>query len=487
MPPPPPLELVRRKLAELSLAEFAKQAWHVLEPATELKWGWALDAICAHLEAVTDGRINRLLMNVPPGSMKSLLVSVIWPAWEWGPKGLAHHRFLATAHKEKLAIRDNMKCRRLIQSAWFQRNWPLALAIDQNAKGKFENSATGFREAMAFGSLTGSRGDRVLIDDPHSVDDANSPVMLAADILTFREAVPTRVNNDKSAIIIIMQRLNEGDVSSVAIKLGYEHLCIPMRYEPGHEKATCIGWRDPRTTEGELMFPERFSERQVLELEATLGSYASAGQLQQRPAPRDGGMFKRSWFKVVDAAPAGLTYVRDWDLAATVPKAGTDPDWTVGVKIGRDYQGFHYITDVKRFRGTSHEVERTILVTAQQDGTGVTISLKQDPGQSGKAQAAAMVRMLAGFVTTVSSETGSKETRAAPLAAQCEAGNIHLVRGEWLDEFLNEIEVFPFGRHDDQVDAAASGFNVLASNSGPAMWMAAQEAADRLRREQGLL
>lgn len=477
----PTIESVRKQLAEVSLAEFAKQAWHVLEPATPLKWGWVLDAICEHLEAITDGRIRRLLINVPPGTMKSLLVSVIWPAWEWGPKGTPHYRYLATAHKEKLAIRDNMKCRRLIQSPWYQGHWPLALAIDQNAKGKFENAATGFREAMAFGSLTGSRGDRVLIDDPHSVDDANSEVLLAGDIVTFREAVPTRVNNDQSAIIIIMQRLNEGDISSVALDLGYDHLSVPMRYEADNTKVTSIGWRDPRTVDGELMFPERFSERTVSELETTLGSYASAGQLQQRPAPRDGGMFKRAWFEIVGAAPAGMTYVRDWDLAATIARPGSDPDYTVGLKMGRDQHGFHYITDLVRLRGSPHEVETTILNTACQDGTGVTVSIKQDPGQAGKAQAAAMVRMLAGYMVQVETESGKKEVRAVPLASQAEAGNIKLVRADWNKDFLDEIEVFPFGRHDDQVDTAASAFNVIAANNGPARWLAVMDEVARQR------
>ena len=159
---------IERELAKRSLAAFARMCWHVLEPYEDLKWGWALDAICHHLEAVTRGDFNRLLINVPPGMMKSILVGVIWPAWEWGPMGLASHRFLGTAHKQDLAVRDATKCRRLIQSSWFQRRWPIALTSDQNAKTKFENDKTGFREAMAFTSMTGSRGDRVAIDDPLS-------------------------------------------------------------------------------------------------------------------------------------------------------------------------------------------------------------------------------------------------------------------------------------------------------------------------------
>jgi hypothetical protein len=346
-----------------------------------LKWGWALDAICDHLQAVTEGRITRLLMNVPPGSMKSLLAGVIWPAWEWGPRGLPQHRFLGTAHMQTLAIRDAMKCRRLIQSSWYQERWPLPLTSDQNAKTKFENAKTGFREAMAFNSLTGSRADRVVLDDPLSVDDGNSSAALDAAELTFTEALPTRVNNERSAIVVIMQRLHERDTSGVILDRGlpYDHLCIPMRFEESRAP-TSIGWVDPRTEPGQLMFPERFPEAQVAELERTLGSFASAGQLQQRPAPRGGGMFKRSDFRVVKARPAGMQWVRGWDLAAT---EGADGARTAGVLMGRSPDGHLCIADVVKAQVNAAGVERLLAATAAADGRSVRGSIPQDPGSAG--------------------------------------------------------------------------------------------------------
>jgi len=445
---------LEREVCAASLAAFARRSWHVLEPATPLKWGWALDAICEHLEAVTDGRIRRLLINVPPGSMKSLLTSVIWPAWEWGPKGKPEHRFLGTAHKQDLAVRDNMKCRRLIQSSWYQRQWPMVLTGDQNAKTKFENAQTGFREAMAFTGMTGSRGDRVILDDPHSVDDANSVVTLAADIVTFREALPSRVNNDQSAIVIIMQRLHELDVSAVALELGYAHLCIPMRYE-GERPATCIGWKDPRTFDGELMFPERFPEKQVAELERSLGIYATAGQLQQRPAPREGGMFKPDQMPVIDAVPAGdIKWVRGWDLASVV----NGGDWTAGSKFGRLPDGRFVIGDMVRMQRGPDERDAAIVNTASLDGRSVKVSIPQDPGQAGKTQVLYLTRALAGYNVSSSPETGDKVTRAEPLAAQMNAGNVLMVRGAWNETLLNELRMFPNGSHDDQVDALSRAF-----------------------------
>lgn len=287
-----------RRIAEESLAEFVQQAWHVLEPTTELKWGWALEAICDHLEAVTKGDIRRLLMNVPPGSCKSLLTGVFWPAWEWQTRPSL--RYLSTAHKQDLAIRDNLKCRRLIQSEWYQARWPVKLVGDNNQKTKFENDKTGFREAMAFTSMTGSRGDRVILDDPLSVDDANSEAALNAAESTFREALPTRVNNDESAIVVIMQRLHEKDTSGIILKerLGYEHLCLPMEYEKARHCKTSIGFIDPRKKEGELMFPERFSAPTIEQYKRTLGETAYAGQMQQSPAPAGGGILKVGHFQL---------------------------------------------------------------------------------------------------------------------------------------------------------------------------------------------
>lgn len=454
-----------RELCRRSLAYFARRAWPVLEPASALKWGWALDAICQHLEAVTDGRINRLLMTVPPGMMKSLLTAVIWPAWEWGPRGMASTRYISTAHKQDLAVRDNLKCRRLVQSDWYQARWPVRLTGDQNAKTKFENERTGFREAMAFTSMTGARGDRVILDDPLSADDGNSPAALLAAERTFLEALPTRVNSEASSIVVIMQRLHERDTAGLILSRGlpYEHLCLPMRFEAGRRCGTSIGFLDPREVEGELLFPERFGEDQVAELERTMGAYAAAGQLQQRPAPREGGLFKRHWFEIVDAVPAQAKRCRAWDLAAT--EGGGD--WTAGVRVAV-HDGIFYVEDVQRAQLSPGGVERLLKSTATSDGQAVSIRLPQDPGAAGKTDAASKIKLLAGFDVRAKPVSGSKEQRAAPAAAQAEAGNVKLVRGGWNEMFLDEISLFPGAAHDDQVDAFSDAVSELALRAPPA-------------------
>lgn len=450
---------IEREYCARSLSNFIRRAWPVLEPGQPYAHGWHMDAIAEHLEAVTSGQIRRLLINVPPGTMKSMSVGIFWPAWEWGPKGMPHIRFIGASHEEGLATRDNMRMRRLIASDWYQRLWPLAMVSDQNAKTYFENEATGWRQSCPVRSMTGRRGDRVAWDDPHSVEDAHSVASLDETKRVFNETLPTRLNNpDSSAIVIVMQRLSVKDVSALAIERGYEHLCLPMEWE-GPRKATSIGFVDPRGTVGELLFPERFPAEVVAQLKKEMASeYAIAGQLQQRPAPATGGEFKPDLIVTVDAIPAGVQqWCRGWDLGAT-EGAGS---FTAGVKVGRLPDGRYIVADVKREQYATHKRDALIKATADADGRGaVKQSLPQDPGQAGKGQAAAFASMLAGHIVHTSPETGDKTVRARPFASQVNAGNVLMLKAPWNDRFTEELRLFP-NEPNDQVDAASRAFNEL--------------------------
>ncbi len=435
----------------LTLAGFIREAWHILEPETHLVWGWHIDAICLHLEAVSRGEIGKLLINIPPGMMKSLIVSVFWPAWEWTTRPSL--TYLATSYKDELTTRDTRKTRDLILSEWYQARWPQT-RLTRAAETSFANGARGSRESMAFKNLTGGRGERVIIDDPHSTETAESEAERATAARIFRESVPSRINDPKtSAIVVIMQRLHEMDVSGVIakLKLPYVHLMLPMEFE-AHRRCETPYFRDPRTFEGELLFPERFAPDWIGE-QKKIGQYAWAGQYQQRPVPREGGMFKGSWFSIVSAAPGGTRWVRGWDLAAS---EGTGAAFTVGLKLGKGPDNVFYIDDVRRERMEGMGVRRLIVTTAEQDGLDCEISLPKDPAQAGKVQAADYVAMLAGFKVSAEPQTGSKETRAEPFAAQAEAGNVKLVRGPWNEAFLDEAATFPNGAYKDQIDAAAN-------------------------------
>lgn len=468
----------RRELANRSLHHFIRQMWPILEPGRQFVDNWHLGAMCEHLEAVARGEIGNLLINVPPGTMKSLLVSVGFPAWLWGPQNLPHTRIISASYSAHLSLRDARKSRMVIEDRWYQDRWGDRASISQGGDGYYHTEKTGFRLATSTkGVGTGERGDYFIIDDPHNVKDGDSDGVRDTTINWFKETVPTRVVDiQKSHFLCIMQRVHDRDVSGIILseKMDYEHLCLPMRYE-GKSCVTVLGIQDPRTVEGELLDPVRYPLDALDKLESKMGAYAVAGQMQQRPAPRGGGVIKRGWFEIVDAAPAGGKCVRSWDLAGTEKDVTSpDPDWTVGLKMRKSPSGFYYIEDVQRERLEALGVEDLMKNTATQDGRPVVITLPQDPGAAGKAQAQGYVRKLATFIAKIVIPSGDKVTRSAAFAAQAQAGNVKLVKGPWNEAFLSEMASFPTGAHDDQVDAAADAFNelVLGNTFDPDKWKA---------------
>lgn len=452
--------------SEQSLRRFIQCAWHLLEPRSRpFVSGWHVDAICEHLEAVTRGEIIRLLINIPPGCMKSMTTSVFWPAWEWGPQNKPSTRYVCASYSDSLTLRDNRRCRNIIRSDWYQSLWGnrYQLVEDQNAKRRYETDHNGFKIATSVGGLgTGERGDRFIIDDPHNIKEGESDAKRDATLQWFEEVVPTRVSDpEKSAFVIIMQRVHERDVSGLveANELGYTVLKLPMEFEKENRCSTSIGFTDPRKEEGDLLWSERMPREVVERDKKVMGSYAVAGQFQQRPSPRGGGMFNRDWFEVVEYAPPLIHEVRAWDLAASETERAA---WTSGLRLGKSSDNRYYITHIKRLRGLPGKVEKAMKTTAELDGEDVEISIPQDPGQAGKSQVAYLVGQLAPFVVRASVESGSKETRAEPVSAQAEVGNIKIVAGPWVEPFLKELEVFPRGEFKDQVDSLSRAFHHLA-------------------------
>jgi len=441
-----------RELCRRSLAAFVKRAWRVIEPVTELKWGWAMDAICLHLEAITRGEITRLLINVPPGSMKSLLCNVFWPAWEWGPQNRPDLRIIGTAHEEGLAIRDSRLMRELIRSEWYRNLWPIDIVADLDGKMEFGNGSYGFRLARAFKSMTGRRGDRVVLDDPIAASDANSEAILERSKIIFLETLPTRVNNEKSAIVVIMQRLNEKDTSGVILdmELPYVHLCIPMRFNPSRRCTTSIGWTDPREKEGELMFPERFSEDEVVVLEKTLGPYGAAGQLQQSPSPRGGGIIKEAWFQYWSNLPE-LDF--KFITADTAQKTKEENDYSVFQCWGRSTSGAAILIDQARGKWEAPELLsigrqfwmkhlnakgtiRGMYVEDKISGTGLIQTLRRE-----------------GIPVLPIYRQRDKLSRGMDSAPFIASGNVFLPKdAAFVFDFVSEASSFPTGAHDDQMD-----------------------------------
>jgi predicted phage terminase large subunit-like protein len=483
-----------------SFYTFVQRCWHVLEPSKPFTQGWAVKSICDALQAVTEGKIKRLIVNVPPGCTKSMTTSVLWAAWEWGPRGLGSNRFINASYEKTLSTRDLVRARDLLLDDWFQARWPMAMKADVAGKQYYENEHSGFRLATSVGgALTGFRGDRIVVDDPHDVRRAESDVMREEALRWWTETVPTRLNDmDNSAIVLIMQRLHSSDLSGHSLKHIHDedwvHLCLPMRYESDRGcEITVPGFhfKDPRTEDGQLLWPERFSENAVTRMEATLssrgGSYAVSGQLQQRPVSREGGLFKLSNVQLTrDPPPARVVCrVRGWDLAATNKKGA---DYTVGLKMSVDHSGRIFIEDICRLRGSPHEVQSAIKRAALMDGLDTVIYLPQDPGQAGKAQKSALATLLQGFNVRFSPESGDKVTRTIPFAAQWEAGNVVLRDAPWSQEFIGEVSQFPLGDHDDQVDACSRAYSwiVAQTTTGPQIgsWAGMIMDLNELRSEE---
>jgi hypothetical protein len=275
------MEKARRRLHE-----FVVQAWTILEPETPYVDGTHVRAVCDHLQAVTQGRISNLIVNIPPGHAKSLLTAVFWPAWVWIDHPEA--RWLFSSHREPLATRDSLKCRRLIESAWYQERWRARyqLTNDQNQKSRFENTRTGYRVVVPMSAGTGERGDYVVVDDPHSVDQAESDTERRSAVEWWNGSMATRLNDlSRGHKVVIMQRLHEADLTGdLLVKGGYDLLCLPAEFEPERRCATSIGWNDSRQKVGELLWPEKVSQVDLDSLKVTLGSYRYAGQYQQRPS-----------------------------------------------------------------------------------------------------------------------------------------------------------------------------------------------------------
>jgi len=466
---------VERELATRHLREFVRQAWPIIEPLTPFVPGWHIDGIVEHLEAVTRGEIHQLLINVPPRHMKSLLVSVLWPAWEW----ILHpeRRYLYSSYAASLSIRDSVKCRTLIESPWYQRFWGdrYALASDQNTKTRFDNDRSGYRIATSVGgAATGEGGDRIVCDDPHNVQEAESDSIRKSTTDWWDLVMSTRVNDPRTAAkVVVMQRCHQQDLSGhLLAQGGWEHLCLPAEYE-GPTRATSIGFVDPRENLGDLLWPERFGPREIEALKISLGSYGTAGQLQQRPSPAGGGIFKRHWFRYYQPRGANLPPVivrlpdgtlrsieaveapqrvdeqlQSWDCSF---KDLLTSDYVVGQVWARKGARFLLGDQVRRRMDFPATVQA--IRDLSQKWRGTHAKLVED-----KANGSAVIQILAHEIPGLLpvNPQGGKIARAAAVSPLVEAGNVFLPHPEfapWVNDFIEECIQFPNGAHDDQVDA----------------------------------
>jgi len=522
------LELDRAD-CEDSLYTFLMHSWKYID-ASDFTPGWPIEAVAEHLQAVVDGDIRRLIINIPPRMGKSSITSVAFPAWVWAqPWKTATSgpgvQFLHASYAQQLSLRDSVKCRRLIESPWYRSLWGdrFSLTSDQNTKGRFDNDKNGSRLSTSVGSaLTGEGGSIIVVDDPNAAQEAHSEATIASTIDWWDSALSTRLNDPKTgAFVVIQQRLSEEDLTGhiTSKDMGeWTHLCLPMRYEWRRHSVTSIGWEDPRGVtddgeslvevdangdrnpvsyeagieldkrEGDLLWPERMGEREVSILEKKLGPWAAAGQLQQRPEPKGGGIIKRDWWQpwTSPVYPNMDLIIATLDTAYTT-KTENDPSamtvWGVfsndGSVMAPNQVAMRGNQLVEYSRGYTEVAPRVMLMQAWQ-GRYELHELVQKVAKTcrdmkidqllieNKAaghSVAQEIRRMYGHekfgVIMFDPKSQDKLARLYSVQHLFAEGMVYAPIKEWAEMVITQVGMFPKGKHDDLVDTVSMAMRHL--------------------------
>lgn len=470
---------VQKLLAERSLYEFVRLMWHVIEPATPMTEGRVLEVICDHLEAVADGDIRRLIVNVPPGTSKSLITNVFFPAWIWGPCNRPSTRFLTAAYAVYLTERDNERCARLVMSGVYQSLWGDRVKLSKTGMTKIATNKTGWKFATSVGgTVTGERADILIIDDANNPKEAESKAVRDGTNLWLTEVMPTRLNNpERSSIINIQQRTHENDATGTLMEFwpDYDHLMLPMEYDPNRHCETSIGFSDWRTEEGELLWPERFPPNVVAEFKR-MGPYAYGAQMQQSPSPRGGGIILREWWQEwASRESPPMNFVLASLDTAVKEKESSDyyalTVWAVWADPETGTPKLLLLNAWKR-RAPLHEIVQDVVNTCRK--LRVDQLLIEDKANGWVAQEEirrASGSWRAGIVMFDPRRYGDKTARLlsvqhlfseglvyAPVTTD-EFGNVNW--RAWADDVITEVANFPKAKNDDLTDTVSMALRYL--------------------------
>lgn len=428
---------------------------------------WHVGAEVEVLEAVTAGLISRLVINVPPSTGKSTIVSVMWPAWEWTLD--PSHRYVCTAYGDALVMRDAERFLRIVQSSLYRAAWPgTVVSKPRPAVSQIETTAHGRRfSAQLGGGILGFHGNRIILDDPIKPNDAEavSGVALEKAEGLITKTLSSRLAGEEDAIVCIMQRLADQDPAEILLNQGYEHLMLPMRYVPNAswDRGCSLGKLDPRTEPGELLCPARYPIEKVLSREVGLGDpQAVSAQEQQNPVPKTGAFFEEAWFGKWASLPARPRYVQSWDLGfkgKTAGKPKTSHSRVHGALWCWTKRDFYWVDEVI---GTWNYPQTKVEFQAVQDRPGWAESeaiLVED-----KANGPALIaELLEEYPLIVPIEPiGSKEDRASRQSSLVESGRVWVPsEGPWVAEALAELIKFPRAKHNDRVDTTTQALEYM--------------------------
>lgn len=496
----------RRALADKAREDFFTFfryfAWPVLEPATYYVDNWHLHAIAEHLQAVSNGDINRLIVNMPFRMLKSTLVSQSWPVWEWIRKPSL--QYLTASYAKVLSVRDAVNSRRIIESVGFQEAYGdcFTMTSDQNVKSFYENSKRGTRVATATDAAgTGFGGNRILVDDPISSLEADSDVARQRSIEWWKGTAATRFNDaSKDAAVIVMQRLHEQDLSGYLLSSSdqWEHLVLPMRYERKRmvymggillemdtdKVASRVGFKDPRTAEGELLSPKRLDDTAVKAIERDLGVYHTKAQLQQGPTTRGGTIFARKDWKYYKALPTFDEVVLSLDASFKDTKKSDYVALQVWGRKGADKYLVKRLKEQMGFGATVAAV-KTMRAWVKEQKFNLTAVLIEDKA-NGPAIIDTIKKEVSGIIAI--EPEGGKVARAFAIQPEHEAGNLWLPDPSIdpsIEEFIAETASFPNVPHDDETDACTQAVNWLRNRtSSIGMLEYYRQEQARLKAEQ---
>lgn len=481
-PPPLPTTLsdIRDELSFIRIAQASQSLLaFTLYTNPDYEVNWHHRVVSEALDRVLSGKTRRLMIFEPPQNGKSEQVSRRFPAYALGRN--PDLRIIACSYSDSLAQNMSRDVQQIMATREYQETFPetrLASSkdIEKRTQGQFDVvGRRGYYIATGIqGSITGKTLDIGIVDDPiKNRAEAESEVFRDRVWEQYKTAFATRQFGENAAIIICLTRWHEDDLAGRLLKLASENpdadqwevLSFPAIAEE----------TDAYRKKGAPLWESKYPLRELKKRRAGLGEYDWAAMYQQRPAPSGGGLFKEEWFagRTLDVAPSLMRVARGWDTAGT--EGGGD--WTCGVKIGEEFVADHkgvkhstgrfIVLDVVRKQLGPDGVDKLMQTTAANDGAQCAQREEREGGSAGLAVIAARTKTLKGKNYAGVPISGSKITRSKPFRAQCEAGNVYLLRGPWNAAYIAELCSFPTGKHDDQVDGSSCAFNAVLMEPEP--------------------
>lgn len=446
-----------RSILRNDLSSFVQKCFQILAPGTSYHHNWHIDAICHQLLRCLNGEITRLIITIPPRSLKSIAVSVAFPAYVLGHNPSA--QIIGVSYAQDLSQKHARDCRAVMQSPFYREIFPRT-RIDRkkNAESEFMTTRKGTRIATSIGgTLTGRGGDIILIDDPHKPDESLSDVKRQNVIDWYRNTLASRLNDkEKGVIIVIQQRVHEEDLAGYLLEQGgWTHLNLPAIAEED-EVVALSGRLNHFRAKGAVLHEAREPQSVLDQLKRDMGSYAFAAQYQQTPAPAGGGIIKTDWFKYYDVAPikqSGDIIYQSWDTASKDGELNDFSVCTTWLKRGTQIYLLNVYRKRLEFPGLRkaaisqhrlHNVDR-LVIEDKGSGTGLIQDLKRE-----------------GIYATAFKPDTDKVTRMSNETPAIEAGDVWLPKqASWLEDFIHELSRFPNGKHDDQVDSVSQALNFM--------------------------